>query len=66
MCISLDNTIKNKIAVAKNALGAITLPFGEAIVQQPTQVQNAINAINDLKATLESDLLPLIQQRITN
>ncbi len=64
--LSLDNTIKNKIAVAKNALAAITLPFGEAIFQQPTQVQNAVDAINDLKATLENDLLPLIQSKITN
>lgn len=64
--LSLDNTIKSKIQVAKSALASITLPFGEAIISQPTQVQNAIAAIEDLKNTLETELHPFVQQYVTN
>lgn len=60
--LSLDNSIKTKLATAIGALDAITLPFGQAITQQPVQVQNAIDAINDLKDVLEGELLPLVQQ----
>lgn len=60
--LSLDSQIKNKILTALAALNNITVPFGQAITQQPVQIQNAINAINDLKATLENDLLPFVQQ----
>lgn len=59
--LSLDNAIKTKLATAITALNNITLPFGQAIIQQPVQVQNAIDAINDLKDTLEGELLPLVQ-----
>lgn len=63
--LSLDNTIKTKIANALAKLDAITDPFGTAITSQATLVQNAIDAINDLKATLEGDLLLFVQQYIT-
>lgn len=59
--LSLDNTIKTKLATAIGALNNITLPFGQAITQQPVQVQTAMDAINDLKTTLEDELLPLVQ-----
>lgn len=59
--LSLDGQVKQKIDVALATLGTITVPFGQAITQQPVQVQNSINAINDLKATLENDLLPFVQ-----
>ncbi len=62
--LSLDSEIKSKIATALSALSNITLPFGEAIINQPQQVQSAITAIENLKTTLEEDLLPLIQQKI--
>jgi len=45
-------------------LNAITVPFGEAIISQPTQVQLAIDQINTLKTTLEDQLLPYLQQNI--
>lgn len=60
--LSLDGTIKTKIQSAIASLQNITVPFGQAITQQPVQVQNAITAINDLKSTLENDLMPFIQQ----
>ncbi len=62
--LSLDNTIKTKINNAKTALGNITVPFGEAIVSQPIQVQNAIDAINELKTVLETDLMDLVQLHV--
>jgi putative iron-regulated protein len=61
--LSLDGEIKAKISAAINALNQITVPFGEAIITQQVQVQNAIDAINELKEVLESDeLLVLVQQ----
>lgn len=60
----LDNKIKQKIATAKAALTAISLPFGQAILVQHNQVQNAQTAINDLKEILDTELLPLIQLHI--
>lgn len=51
--LSLDNAIKQKHAAAIAALGNVTKPFGEAIFSQQVHVQNAINAINDLKTVLE-------------
>lgn len=44
------------------ALNAITVPFGEAILTQPVQVQHAIDAINELKIVLDSKLIPYLQQ----
>ncbi|MBX3253188.1 MAG: hypothetical protein KF862_03515 [Chitinophagaceae bacterium] len=60
--LSLDNEIKQKHATAITSLEAITLPFGEAIINQPTQVQNAMTKINELAETLESKLKPFLQQ----
>lgn len=62
--LSLDAQIKQEIAQCEAALNNITLPFGEAITEQPVQVQAAIDAINQLAATLETDLLPLVQLHI--
>lgn len=52
----LHNSILQKHSNAITSLNAITLPFGEAIIAQPIQVQNAINAINELKTILDTDL----------
>jgi predicted lipoprotein len=59
--LSLDGQVKQKIDAAIAALGTVTVPFGQAITQQPVQIQNSINAINDLKTVLENDLLPFVQ-----
>jgi putative iron-regulated protein len=63
--LSLDNTIKTKINTAISALNNVTDPFGQAISTQQVQVQASIDAITDLKATLENDLLPFVQQYVT-
>ena len=59
--LSLDGTIKTKFNNAIASLNAITVPFGQAISTQRVQVENAIAAINDLKSTLETDLLAYVQ-----
>lgn len=60
--LSLDNDIKTKHATAIAALKAITVPFGEAITTQQSQVQTAMDKINDLEAALSGDLLKFVQQ----
>ncbi len=40
------------------------MPFGQAIIDQPVQVQQAIDAINALAATLNDELLPLVQTHV--
>lgn len=60
--LSLDGEIKTNINTAIAALNTISVPFGDAITSQPLQVQNAIDAINALKSTLEEKLLPFVQQ----
>ncbi len=62
--LQLDNTIKQQIASSISSLGTITVPFGQAIIEQPVQVQQAIDAINALATTLNEDLLPLVHQHI--
>lgn len=59
--LSLHNKISQQIQAAINSLNNITVPFGQAITQQTTQVENAMAAINTLKETLETELLPLVQ-----
>jgi putative iron-regulated protein len=59
--LSLDGAVKSKISYAIAALQNITVPFGQAISQQPTQVQNAIDAINILQTEIEDNLLPFVQ-----
>ncbi|MEO6903459.1 MAG: imelysin family protein [Bacteroidia bacterium] len=62
--LSLNASIKNKITAALNALNAITVPFGEAILTQQVQVKNAQNAIRELKNELDKNLLPFIKQHV--
>ncbi len=63
--LSMDSEIKIKIANALNSLNNVTMPFGDAITQQPTQVQNCITAIGALKNYLETTVKPYVQT-ITN
>lgn len=64
--LALHNSISTDIENALNSFNGITVPFGQAISSQPTQVQNVINQINTLKSTLELELLPFVQQNIAN
>lgn len=58
--LALDGEIKLRIANAKASLNAISLPFGQAIFQQGTLVQNAIDNINALKNVIDNELLQLV------
>jgi putative iron-regulated protein len=60
--LQLDSDVKQKLNNAISALGNVTDPFGEAIISQPIQVQNVVDAINELKDALEEQLLPFVQQ----
>lgn len=62
--LTLHNKIVNQLNNALAAFNGITVPFGQAITAQPTQVQNLIDKINDLKVTLEDELLPFIQTTV--
>lgn len=59
--LQLDATIITQIEAAKQSIVAISIPFGQAILYEQVQVQNAIDAIENLKETLEDELLPFIQ-----
>lgn len=60
--LQLDNTIKQKLSAAIAALGTVNKPFGEAIMDdvERIKVQNAIDAINELKVVIEEDLLNFV------
>jgi len=60
--LSLDTEIKTKLNAAINSLNNITTPFGQAITDRSPKVQNAMDAINDLKSVLEEDLLVFVAQ----
>lgn len=62
---SLHSAISNQINNAIISFDGITVPFGEAIISQRTQVQHVMDQINILKTTLETQALPFIQQTVT-
>lgn len=59
--LSLDKNVKSKINAAINALNKITVPFGDAITQQPQQIESAMKAINELKDLIKGDLMKYVQ-----
>ena len=59
--LTMDGVIKIRISNSLSALGNITVPFGQAISSQKTQVQDCIQSINDLKDYLETTVKPYIQ-----
>jgi putative iron-regulated protein len=59
--LSMDLELKAKINASIQSLENITVPFGEAIITQRTQVQKSIDAINDLKSYLEVKVKPYLQ-----
>jgi predicted lipoprotein len=62
--LSLYQSINTKINTAITTLSTVKNPFSEAIINQPIQVQNAIDAINELKNELEEKLIPYIQLNV--
>ena len=64
--LQLDGEIKTRVAAAIQALNIISVPFGEAIISQPVQVQNAIDAIENLESILSNELMALVQLHVTD
>lgn len=64
--LSLHNTLLQKMNAAISAFNNVTVPFGQAISQQQVQVQNTINAVNDLRNELDNNLVPFLNQYITD
>ena len=62
--LSLSKTINSKINSAINSLTVINGSFSSAILEQPVQIQNAMNAINDLRDALDSQLVPFIKSTV--
>jgi len=60
--LALDSDIKAKLDAAINSLNNITTPFGQAITDRSPKIQNAMDAINELKEVLEGDLLTFVKQ----
>lgn len=62
--LALDDEITQKHTAAISALKQITAPFGTAIKTQRSNVQNAIDKINELQTVLEVKLKPFVQQNV--
>ena len=61
---SLDNKIKSQITAAINSFDNITEPYEKAIIDQRSQIQQTMDAVNTLDETLEEELIPFIQQQV--
>ncbi len=61
---SLDNTIRSQISAAVNSFNNITEPYEKAIIDQRSQVQQTMNAVDALNETIEEQLIPFIQQQV--
>ena len=64
--IALDTKIKNQFAAAITALSNISTTFESAIYSQRTQLQNAMNAIYELQATLDGEAKLYVQTYVTD
>ncbi|TZF84104.1 hypothetical protein FW774_11745 [Pedobacter sp. BS3] len=62
--LSLDTEIKSKYTAAISALGAISVPFGQAITAEPTKIQNAMDKIAEFEEVLDGKLKPFLQQQV--
>jgi predicted lipoprotein len=62
---TLNGKIKQQLDEALAAFAAITVPFGEAVTAQASQIQTAITRVNTLKTTLKDEMLPLIKLKIS-
>lgn len=63
---NLDAQIKAKFKAVISNLQNYAVPFGVAITENRSQVQQTIDALEDLKTILETDLINLINQQVKN
>lgn len=64
--VALDNKLQSQMTAAINSFDNITIFYEDAIINQRVQAQNTMNALNELKQTLEGELKPFIIQYITD
>lgn len=62
----LDARIKSKFTEVINNLKNYNVPYGEAIVNNRSQIQASIDLLEGLKTILENDLVNLIQLQVKN
>jgi predicted lipoprotein len=62
--LQLHNEINAQINQSIASFDGVTVSFGEAIISQPTQVQQIIDHLNELAETLNNDLIPFLQLNI--
>lgn len=63
---TLDLTITQQFDAVINNIASYNITFGEAIFTQPGAITNTQTVLNNLKATLENELIPLIQTKVTD
>lgn len=61
---SLDARIKAQLSEVISNLGGYQVTYGEAIVNNGSQIQASMHLIETLKTTLENELIPLIQLHV--
>lgn len=61
---SLDSKIRSQITAAINSFDNISEPYEKAIIDQRSQIQQTMDAVNTLDETLEEELIPFIQQQV--
>ncbi|HWB27941.1 MAG TPA: imelysin family protein [Chitinophagaceae bacterium] len=61
---ALDNKLQGLFTAAINSFDGITVTYEQAILSQRVQSQQTMDAVIALKESLESDLVPFIQQNI--
>ncbi len=61
---ALDQKLKAQFAAAISSFDVITAYYEDAIITQRVQVQQSMDAINTLAATMEDELIPFVLQNI--
>lgn len=63
---ALDGKIGTRMAAIDSALSAIKMPLDSAIYFKRAETKIAIDAIDSLRSTIELELIPFIEQNITD
>jgi uncharacterized iron-regulated protein len=64
--LALDNTLQQQMNIAISSFDQIDSNYGAAIYTQQVQIHNAQDAINNLRETLEGDLMNFVLTNIIN
>jgi predicted lipoprotein len=64
--VSLDSKIRSQVAASISTFSTFSKPFGQAIISEQVQILNTQKILNQLKETLENELVPLINLNVKN